>query len=178
MKNLALWRTQNQSFQNQNTFLIFNMDKGEHPVVSSCVPVSVAEHASISLNMSKYPWKCFNRLFQLCQGSEYAWSSYMFDRLLMIPPVLQKPGFWIWRSCIYKGYAESQYIWYAPYTSIMTEYASTYLNVPQYTWTWLNIAECASMCLKIPEQTLLTMPGFSICHNIIIITSLLQPLLN
>ena len=125
------------------------------------------------LNMHQYPW-----IFRLCQGSEYAWSSYIFDRLLTIPPVLNKPGFWIWRSCIYKGYAESQYIWYAPYTSIMTEYASTCLNVPQYTWIWLNIAECLLICLIIPGQTLLTMPGFSICHNIIIITSLLQPLLN
>ena len=29
----------------------------------SCAPVSVAEYASISLNMPKYPWKCLNKLF-------------------------------------------------------------------------------------------------------------------
>ena len=26
----------------------------------------------------------------------------------------------------------------------MSEYISIHLNVPQYTWTWLNIAKCRS----------------------------------
>ena len=36
----------------------------------SCTSVSVAKYASISLNMPKHPWKCFNKLFWLCQDSE------------------------------------------------------------------------------------------------------------
>ena len=66
---------------------------------------SVAEYASVSLSMPKYPWKCLNKLFWLCQGFDYAWSSYMFDRLLKMPRVLNKPRFWIWHGCICKGYA-------------------------------------------------------------------------
>ena len=69
---------------------------------SSCALVSVAEYASISVNMPKYPWKCLNKLFWLCQGSEYAWSSYMLDRLLKIPWVLNKPVFWIFSLNLYQ----------------------------------------------------------------------------
>ena len=69
---------------------------------SSCALVSVAEYASISVNMPKYPWKCLNKLFRLCQGSEYAWSSYMLDRLLKIPWVLNKPVFWIFSLNLYQ----------------------------------------------------------------------------
>ena len=115
-------------------------------------PMIGAEYASISLNMPKYSWKCLNKLFWLCQGSEYAWLPYMFDRLLKIPRVLNKPGFWIWDGCICKGYTEFRIcLIMAPYTSIMPEYSSIYLNDPQYPWTWLNIAERLWLCLKIPE---------------------------
>ena len=72
---------------------IFKKGRGDLPSLSpSCASVSVAEYASISPNMLKHPWKCLNKLFWLCQGSEYAWSSYMLDRLLKIPRVLNKPG--------------------------------------------------------------------------------------
>ena len=47
----------------------------------SYVPVSVAEHVSVSLNMTKCLCKWLNKLFWLFQGSEYACLSYMFDRL-------------------------------------------------------------------------------------------------
>ena len=101
-----------------------------------CAPVSVAEYASISLNMPKYSWKRLNKLFWLCQSSEYACSSYMFGRLLKMPPVLNKPGFWIWYACICKGYAEFRiHLIMAPYASI----------TPEYAWTWLNIPECSWM---------------------------------
>ena len=33
----------------------------------SCAQIGVAEYASISLNMPKYPWKCLNKLFWLCR---------------------------------------------------------------------------------------------------------------
>ena len=58
-------------------------------------PESVAEYASIYLIISKYPRKCLNKLFWLCQGSEYAKSSYMFERLLKMSRVLHMLGFWI-----------------------------------------------------------------------------------
>ena len=133
-------------------FPIFKKDRVDFPSPPSCAPVSVAEYTSISLSMPKYPWKCLNRLLWLCQGSEYAWSSFMFDRLLKMPRVLNKPGFWLWHVCICKGYAEFRIrLIVAPYVSIMPGYASVCLNVPQYAWTWRNISECPWMCLKMPE---------------------------
>ena len=48
----------------------------------------------------KYFHVYLHKLFWLCQGSEYAWSSYMFDRLLKMSWVLNVPGFWIWHGCI------------------------------------------------------------------------------
>ena len=114
----------------------------------NCAPVSVTGYASISLNMAKYLWKCLNKLFWLYRESEYAWSSYMFGRLLKMPGVLNKSGFW-WYGCICKGYVEIRICFImAPYSSIMLEHASICLNVPQYVWTWLNITECHSICLK------------------------------
>ena len=103
--------------------------------VPSCETVSVTDYASISLNMPKYPWKCLNNLFWLCQCFEYASSSYMFDRLLKMPLVLNKSGFFM------QGLHRVSNI--SNFCSIeMLEYASVLLNVPQYAWKWLNIAEC------------------------------------
>ena len=111
-------------------------------LMPSYVPVSVAEYASISLNMAKCPWKWLNKLSWLCQVSEYACSSYMFDRLLKMFPFL-KTGFWIWHGCIYKVYPDFRiYLIMAPYASITTEYAQICFNVPQYFWIWLNIPKC------------------------------------
>ena len=76
------------------------------PHLPSSATVSVAEYKSISLNKPKYPWKYLNELFWLYHCSEYAWSSYLFDRLLKMTPVLNKLGFWIWHRCIRKGHAE------------------------------------------------------------------------
>ena len=140
-------------FKIRTLFLIFKKGQGRSPPFPpSCTPVSVAEYASVSLNMHKYPWKSLNKLFWLCQGSKYAWSYYMFDRLLKKPQVLNKPGFWIWHGCICKGYEK---FWIclimAPYTSRMLEYAWIWLNVPQYVWTWLNIAKCPWISLKMLE---------------------------
>ena len=58
----------------------------------------------------------------------------------------------------------------APYLSLMPEYASIYLNVSQYTWTWLNIAECPWIYLITPKKIALTIPGFSICRDIVLAT--------
>ena len=76
MENLTQRWTQSRPFL-QKPGYFFWFSKRHYP---SSVPVSVAQYASIFLNMPKYPWKCLNKLFWLCQASEYAWSSYMFDR--------------------------------------------------------------------------------------------------
>ena len=111
------------------------------PLFSSYVLLSLVEFVSISLNIPKYTRKCFNKLFWLSQGSEYAWSSYMFEKLLKITPVLNKPGFWIWHDCICKGYTEFQT---SDYTWIIPEYASTCLNtlnMPEHCWILLNVPD-------------------------------------
>ena len=67
----------------------------------------------------------------------------MFGRILKMPRVLNVPEFWIWHSCICKGYKEFWiYQSLAQYATIISEYASISLNVPQYAaWTRLNIVE-------------------------------------
>ena len=89
------WTKSGPFFQNQGTF--------------------VAAYASISLYTPKYPWKCMNKLLWLCQASEYVWSSYIFDRLLEMPQVLNMPGFWIWHAC----------------KCLSLEYVWIWLNMPQ-----------------------------------------------
>ena len=54
---------QGLSFQNQEGFLNFYKGQGASHIPLSCVPVSMAEYALISLNMPKYPWKCLKKLF-------------------------------------------------------------------------------------------------------------------
>ena len=101
------------------------------PFLTSSPHESVASFPSISLNIPKYPWKCLNKQFWLCQGSKYAWLSYMFDKILKVSLVLNKPGFWIWHICICKGYLEFRiFLIMAPYASIMAKYVSICLNVP------------------------------------------------
>ena len=151
-------------------FSILKKSRETFPLPSSCAPVSVIVYASISLNMPKYPWKCLNKLFWLCQGSEYVWSSYMFDRLLKMNWVLNKPGFWIWHDCICKGYPEFRIcLIMASYASIMPEYVwicLNPLNMPGhgYFWMSLNMPECLWICL----MNCSTVPEFSICHDIVI----------
>ena len=38
------------------------------PLSLSCASVSVAEYASISLNLPKFPWKCLSKLFWQCHN--------------------------------------------------------------------------------------------------------------
>ena len=100
IENLTRWWTQSGSFLVESRhFFQFSKREGEvFPLLPSCAPVSVAEYASISLNVSKYPCKWLNKLFWQCHGSDYAWLSYMFDRLLKI---------WIWHGCI----CRAEYVW-------------------------------------------------------------------
>ena len=48
------------------------------------------------LNMAE---SCLNKVFWLCQGSEYAWSK--FYRVLNMPLVLNMPGLTVWQGCEY-----------------------------------------------------------------------------
>ena len=106
----------------------------------SCAPVNVAEYASVSLNMLKYPWKWLNELFWICQGFKYAYSSYMFGRLLKMPPVLSKPRFWIWHGCVF------EYVWLWLHTLQerlnMPQCALMSFNVREPGWIFLNVPEC------------------------------------
>ena len=87
--------------------------------------------------------------------------------LLNMPPVLNEPSFWNWHGYICKGYTEFRIcLFTALYAWIMPEYAWIYLNVSQHTWTRPNKGDCPWICLKMPEQTFLTMPGFLICCSI------------
>ena len=80
------WTQSGPFFPKSGHFFRFSKKRG------CCALVSVAEYVSIFLNISKCPWKWLNKLFWPCQGSEYAWSSYIFDKLL-IPWVLNVPRF-------------------------------------------------------------------------------------
>ena len=172
MEHLTQWWRQSRPFF--PIFSIFKKTRETSFLPHRCTHLSKAEYTSISLNMPKYPWKCLIKLFWLCQGPEFTWSPYMFDRLLKMLWVLNMPGFWIWHDGICKGYAEFRIcLIMAPYASTMPKYASVFLDVPQYTWTLLNIAECPCICLKMPEKTVFIMPDFSTCRDIVIITWLL-----
>ena len=99
----------------------------------------------------KYPWKCLSKLFWLCQGSDYTWSSYKFEKLLKIPQVSNVPGLWIWHGYICKGYRDFWICLNMTQYASMSEYASVCLNVPQNAWKWLNIAEYLWICLRMFE---------------------------
>ena len=60
--------------------------------------LNLSKHGWILLNVPEYTWKCLNKLFWLCQGSQYAPSSYIFDMLLDMFRVLNMPEFWISRD--------------------------------------------------------------------------------
>ena len=139
MGNLTQRWTQSRIFFTK----IFRYQKrqGRSPLPFSCAPVSATEYASISLNMPKYPWKCLKKLFWLCQGSIYAWSSDMLHKLLKMFWVLNQPEFWIWHCCICKGYTEFRIgLIMSPYVLIMSDCVWICLETPQYASTWLNIA--------------------------------------
>ena len=121
-------------FQKLRHFLlIFKKDRRSFASSPSRVLVSAAEDALMLLNMPKYPWKCLNKLFWLCQDSEYTWSSYMFDRLFKMSQIINVPEFWVWHGCICKGYTEfRRCLKMVQYASIMPEYGSVCLNIPQY----------------------------------------------
>ena len=136
-------------FKIRTVFSIFKNGRVGFPssLIPSCAHVSMVECVSISLNMPKCPWKLLNKLLWLCQGSEYAWLSYMFDRNLKMTPVLNKPAFWIWHGCICKGCAEFRIcLIMDPCSSTMPEFALMFLNMPEHGWILLNVLERTSKC--------------------------------
>ena len=64
-------------------------------------------------------------------------------------PVSVAENAWIWY-----GYISKVYKWVpniSDYGSIRFNNVWICLNVSQYTWTWLNIADCPRICMKMPE---------------------------
>ena len=111
MKNLTQRWTQSGPFPRIIPLFLIFKKKGRwghlySPPPPNCTPASAAEYASISLNIPKYLWKCLKKQSWLCHCYEDAWSSYMFNRILKMPWVLNVGRFWIWHHCICKGYAE------------------------------------------------------------------------
>ena len=90
----------------------------------------------IFINVPKYPRKCLNKLFWLCQSSECVWSFYMFDRLLKMPQVLNVPWFWMWHGCICKDHTK---FWMSRYGSI--HLSDLLIHTPECPRTCLNMAE-------------------------------------
>ena len=93
------------------------------PLPPNCASVGVAEYASVSLNMSKYCWKCLNKLFWRCQCSEYG-------------------------TIVYARFTQSsEYVWlwlHTPQQCLnMPQYALMSLSVPEHGWILLNVFECA-----------------------------------
>ena len=113
----------------------------------------------MSLNISKYPWKAW------INCSDFGRALNMLEHLtcstgfLKMPWVLNVSWFWIWRCIFYM----------TQYVSITPKYFSVHLNVPEYAWSWLKITEFPWVSLEMPEWTVLTMQGFSICPIILYI---------
>ena len=192
MENLTQgWSQSGPLFLKAGQFFGFSKKAREaFTLLSSCAPVIVAQYDSISLNMPKYLWMMMmnddelllwygwpTKLFWLCQASEYG--SYMFDRLLKMPAVLNKPGFWIWYGCICKGYLEFRLcLIMVPYASIMPEYASikhNALSKPAHGWILLNVPEYTWKCLDKFSyyDRVLNGPRYSYNSLIIIVTNII-----
>ena len=93
------------------------------------------------MNKHRYLWTSLNILnnpsiiLWLRWGSEYTWSSDMFDWLLKMRRILNGLEFWSWHGCICKGYTEfSICLNMAQYDSVTTENVLISLNMPENTW--------------------------------------------
>ena len=150
----------------ENSFRIFKKRQEQPPPLhSSCAPLRLAKYASVSLNIPKYPWKCFNRLFWLCQHSEYVWSSEMFDWLLKTPWVLNVSEFWVWHGCICKGYTVFWiYLYNMPEYNVLTISRFSICVIILYIWQSFKYASG----IKYPR--VLNVLWYS-CNNTIIILS-------
>ena len=124
----------------------------------SCAPVSMAEYASISLNMPKYPWKSLNKLFWLPGlGICMIISPLYMQRLRRFPNM-------------------------SDYYSIRRNNAWICLNMPQCPSICLSMSEYCWMSLNMPENAwincsdyarVFNMPRHSYNNIIIIVTNVI-----
>ena len=103
--------------------------------------ISIDEDSSMSLNISKYPWKAW------INCSDFGRALNMLDHLtcstgfLKMPWVLNVSWFWIWWCICYM----------TQYVSITPKYFSVHLNDPEYAWSWLKITDFPWVSLEMPE---------------------------
>ena len=102
IKNLTLKWTQTGSFFIKITFFDFQKRAGRASPLPSCMPVSVAEYVSISLNIPEYPWKLSKPVLTMpglwiCVIILHVWQTFW---------IYSKYGFWVWHGCICKGYKD------------------------------------------------------------------------
>ena len=134
MQNLTQRWTPIGSFSKIRTLFYFQKSAGG----------ALPQYPPISLNILEN-----GKLFWLCQGCEYAWSSYMFHRILKILGGSRCARVLKWHSFIFKGHTEA-WIWsnMVQCASIMPHYALISLTVPEYGWILLNVPEFAWKCLN------------------------------
>ena len=84
-------------------------------------------------------WKVFCKMLQ----------SQMFGRVVNMPLVLNKSGFWI---CLWFWICQSSFL------NVPRFWICRFLNIPGYTWIspkyawlYLNMSECVCICLNIPQ---------------------------
>ena len=113
-------------------------------------PLPLFARLSVWLNMHQYSWIPLIVLGNAwINCSDYVRAQNISDHLTSSTGFLRFLGFWIRYDCICKSYTESWICLHmAQCTSIMPEYASVCLNVPQYVWPRLNIAKCPWICLN------------------------------
>ena len=139
MENLIQKSTQSEPFIPKSGYFFWSQKGQGRPPLSLLVV-----HLWGWLNTPKYLWKCLNKPFWLCQSSEYAWLSHMFERLFKMPWVLNNPGFWIWHGCM-RVTQSSEYIWLWLH---MPKYTLISLSMPEHGWILVNTPEYAWKCLN------------------------------
>ena len=120
--------------------------------------------------MPKYPWKCLKKLFWLCQGSEYAWWTDRFDRLLRIPEVLKSHCFLNMSHLFMEEFWICLFM--APYALIMPQYALMCFHMPEHDWILLNGPEYVWINCSYSAMVL-NMLQYSY-NNIIIVTNVIR----
>ena len=91
------------------------------------------------------------KLFWLCHCSEYTQSSYIFDRLLKMPQVLNVLRFWTWHGCICKGYPVFWICMNMAYVLIWPKMSPWCLNIPQSAFMSLTISGFGWILLNVPK---------------------------
>ena len=75
MDNLTQgWTQPGPFFEKSGDFNWFSKKgRGSLPHSPLVLCLWVWPNIHLNMNVPKYPWECLNKLFWLCQGSEYAW---------------------------------------------------------------------------------------------------------